>query len=396
VDDWRIPTAFGFVVSPRELGSAESPVFKLFVLAFLALAAIVLGLRANGYSLHRLYRDRLSKAFLFGQTVESSGEPKALDGTKLSQLRGSEGPYHIINTAMNVQGSAEANRRGRNADFFMFTRDFVGSDLTMFAPTNDNTLAQTADMEKIDPRLDLATAMAISGAAVSANTGANTVRLLSPTLALLNVRLGYWLRNPRDIARAPGVTDLIWRMTAGLHEKFYLVLEMLNQLDEKSGNVYLSDGGHIENLGIYELLKRGCGLIVVVDAEADPSMSFPSLLTLERYARIDLGVRIQLPWEQIARVTKRVGSAIDRGSPAAHGPHCAVGRIFYENGCQGISSISSRHCLVTKKTTFSITRNGIRPFPTRRRRTSFLPRSSLKLTGRSDFTWSTVFSARTT
>jgi hypothetical protein len=206
----------------------------------------------------------------------------------------------------------------------------------MFAPTKDKTLAQTADMEKIDPRLDLATAMAISGAAVSANMGANTVRLLSPTLALLNVRLGYWLRNPRDIARAPGVTDLIWRMTARLHEKFYLVLEMLNQLDEKSRNVYLSDGGHIENLGIYELLKRGCGLIVVVDAEADPSMSFPSLLTLERYARIDLGVRIQLPWEQIARVTKRVGSAIDRGSPAAHGPHCAVGRIFYENGCQGI------------------------------------------------------------
>ena len=61
-----------------------------------------------------------------------------------------------------------------------------------------------------------------------------------------------------------------------------------SELDETSRNVYLSDGGHIENLGIYELLKRGCELIVVVDAEADPSMSFGSLIELERYARIDL------------------------------------------------------------------------------------------------------------
>jgi hypothetical protein len=311
----------------------------------LVLGAIVLGLRANGYSLHRLYRDRLSKAFLFGQTLEGSAEPEPLDGTKLSQLRDSKGPYHIINTAMKVQGSAEANRRGRNAEFFMFTRDFVGSDLTMFAPTKarasddppKEVLARTSYIEELDPRLDLATAMAISGAAISANMGANTVRLLSPSLALLNVRLGYWLRNPRDIARAPGISDSIRRATARLHEKYYLLLEMLNQLDERSRNVYLSDGGHIENLGVYELLKRGCELIVVVDAEADPSMSFPSLLTLERYSRIDFGVRVELPWEEIARTTKRAGAATDRDAEAPkHGPHCAVGRIFYENGCRGI------------------------------------------------------------
>ncbi|HEY6518886.1 MAG TPA: patatin-like phospholipase family protein [Roseiarcus sp.] len=314
---------------------AQSSVFKLYSYTFLVLALIVLALRANGYSLHRLYRDRLSKAFLFGQTPQGSAEPKSLDDTKLSQLQSSKGPYHIINTAMNVQGSVEANRRGRNAEFFMFTRDFVGSDLTKFAPTGE-TSAQARCMEKIDRRLDLATAMAISGAAISANMGANTVRLLSPTLALLNIRLGYWLRNPLDIARSSGVDAKIWGLTGLLGEKFYILLEMLNQLDENSRNVYLSDGGHIENLGVYELLKRGCGLILVVDAEADPSMSFPSLLTLERYARIDLGVRIQLPWEEIARVTKRIGATAEHGVRATHGPHCAVGRIFYEDGCQGL------------------------------------------------------------
>jgi hypothetical protein len=235
-----------------------------------------------------------------------------------------------------VQGSAEANRRGRNADFFMFTRHFVGSDLTLFGPVAEGLVAAT-DMERIDPRLDLATAMAISGAAVSANMGTDTVRQLSPTLALLNIRLGYWMRNPRDLARQPGFWGRVREWTSRLIEKFYLVMEMLNQLDETSRKVFLSDGGHIENLGVYELLKRGCELIVVVDAEADPSMSFGSLIKLERYARIDLGVRIELPWEKIAATTKAVSDGLAEGNPVCHeGPHCAVGCIVYENGDQGI------------------------------------------------------------
>ena len=68
---------------------------------------------------------------------------------------------------------------------------------------------------------------------------------------------------------------------------------------ENSETIYLTDGGHIENLGIYELLRRRCRLIIAVDAEADPEMSFRSLVALQRYARIDLGVLIYLPWAEI-------------------------------------------------------------------------------------------------
>jgi hypothetical protein len=310
---------------------------QVYGVVFLALFVVTLGLRANGYSLHRFYRDRLSRAFVFGRTRDGDAEPHLLDFLKLSSLRDSLGPYHIINAAMNVQGSKEANRRGRNADFFMFTRDFVGSDLTLYGPTRETLLADTKDMEAEDSRLDLATAMAISGAAVSANMGANTVRLLSPTLALLNIRLGYWLHNPRVLATDSRVASPFKHIGRALFGKFYLLLEMLNQLDEKSSQVYLSDGGHIENLGVYELLKRGCQLIVVIDAEADPAMSFGSLLKLERYARIDLGVRISLPWEAITQVTQDVAAELANGFPARRsGPHCAVGRIDYENGAQGI------------------------------------------------------------
>ncbi len=300
--------------------------------------AIMLGLRSNGYSLHQLYRDRLSKAFLMSSqrgwdasrlaarrlvdSAKAAGDLPPLDGLKLSQLRQSNGPYPLINAALNVQGSLAANKRGRDADFFVFTPDFVGSELTRYAPT--------AEMEQRDSRLDLASAMAISGAAASANMGGKTIRILSPTLALLNIRLGYYLKNPRYIGEDRTRAQRIARFVGERMDRFYLFIEMLNALHERRYNVYLTDGGHIENLGIYALLRRRCKLIVAIDAEADPELGFESLLKLERYARIDLGVRINLPWEQVAATSRATSAAIpDHAAECLHGPHVAFGRIFY-------------------------------------------------------------------
>jgi hypothetical protein len=303
-----------------------------YLLVFIPLLALAAIFQPNAYSLHRIYRDRLSKAFLFDPAIQDpqSGEPKALDDFKLSAIGHATSPYHIINAAMNVQGSLAANRRGRDADFFTFTRDFIGSDLTLYARTHD--------IERIDPTVDLAAAMAVSGAAISANMGANTVRPLSPTLALLNIRLGYWLRNPRDLAKPKSLGRRGIDLARFLLNRFYLLLEIFNLLDEKRGIIYLTDGGHIENLGIYELLKRGCQLIVAVDAEADPTLAFPSLVRLERYARIDLGVRIDLPWPEIALRSRAVDRSAAKGRSISgrHGPHCAIGRILYPGGTEGI------------------------------------------------------------
>ena len=120
--------------------------------------------------------------------------------------------------------------------------------------------------------------------------------------------------------------------------KFYLLIEMLNWLDEEDPSVYLTDGGHIENLGIYQLLKRGCQFIIAIDAECDPSLAFPSLVKMERYARIDLGIRIDLPWETLkqAYYTLQNPTAPSPVLPPNHGPHCAVGLITYANGSEGI------------------------------------------------------------
>ena len=77
------------------------------------------GAQANAYSLHQFYKDRLSKAFLVDQNFPHP-IPTRSYRLKLSHIRVENCPYHIINAAMNVQGSTEANRRGRNGNLYLY------------------------------------------------------------------------------------------------------------------------------------------------------------------------------------------------------------------------------------------------------------------------------------
>ncbi|MDA9425136.1 MULTISPECIES: patatin-like phospholipase family protein [Bradyrhizobium] len=335
------------------------PVVILYVVTSVLLFGVSLLLAPNANSLHRLYRDRLSKAFLFDPGRSADGniaraeasldqgrDFKPLDRMKLSELFAVAGddvvandrtaapklraPYHLINTALNIQGSDFANRRGRNADFFVFSPLYVGSEATRYA--------RTPAVERLEQSLDLATAMAISGAAASSNMGSNSIKALTPTLALLNVRLGYWLSNPRYVE----ATARPQRRSTPL----FLWSEISGRLYENSDGVYLTDGGHIENLGVYELLRRRCRVIIAVDAEADVPMNFSSLMKLQRYARIDLGVRIDLPWtpirdrtraimaENADRTSARASAATSDDAPKDH-VHVAIGVINYGGDDKG-------------------------------------------------------------
>jgi hypothetical protein len=319
----------------------------LYLVAAIILFALSWILGPNANSLHRLYRDRLSKAFLFNPCYYADGEPARnepsldqgrdflpLDEEKLSHLlhptvdeadgpaqviaKALASPYHIVNAALNIQGSDFANRRGRNADFFMFSPLRVGSEATGYA--------RTCAFEKVAPGLDLATAMAISGAAASSNMGSGSIKSLTPTLALLNVRLGYWLKNPRYVDSK----DRPQHHSTPL----FLWSEISGRLYENADAVYLTDGGHIENLGVYELLRRRCRVIIAVDAEADAPMNFSALVTLQRYARIDLGIIIDLPWTPIRNATREwmncnAGKPLGEPLRSSAGPHVAIGRIDY-------------------------------------------------------------------
>jgi hypothetical protein len=295
---------------------------RLYFEATVATFILALFVNPNVTSLYRLYRDRLSKAFLFDPKKRDAHGDLVEAVPKLHELNTNLCPYPIVNAALNIEGSQFVNKRGRNADFFMFTPEYTGSDATGYVGTQR--------IENDESALDLGTAMAISGAAISSNMGRETIKPLSPTLALLNIRLGYWLRNPlyirEDRPRFQRLFDV---------RSFLLFKEMFSWITETSPTVYLTDGGNVENLGVYALMKRRCPIIIAVDAEADPTMSFPSFLLLERYARIDLGATIDLPWEPIRERTLAIDKALDPSNekagamPATAGPHCAVGEIAY-------------------------------------------------------------------
>lgn len=214
LSDWGI-----FGVEPGILMSISAPAWFDWS-AFLWLAGIIwlvtlFWFDLNKTSLHSFYRDRLSKAYLI--QVDDNDCIAQNDTQKLSELNveSARAPYHLINATLNLQASDDPDLRGRDADFFLFSKYAVGSSHTGYC--------KTEDLEKIDPRLNLGTAIAISGAAAAPNMGSTTIKSLVAIMTLLNVRLGYWLPNPSY------VKDQQWpnrpfHIGAG---PFFLLLELL-------------------------------------------------------------------------------------------------------------------------------------------------------------------------
>jgi hypothetical protein len=278
---------------------------RWYVVAGLLLILFTRPLDANSTSLHNFYRDRLSKTFLFSHQQKPDSRIQPNDMLKLTELKNPIMPYHIINATLNLSDRDSRNLNGRKADFFFFSRRYCGSARTGYIRTHL--------MEERDNHLDLGTAMAISGAAAAPNMGPTTIKPLVFLMGMLNIRMGYWLINPHAI-KTGDILAKIWKRVGPL----YLVREMLGRVTGKEAFVNLSDGGHLENLGVYELLRRRCKYVIAVDAEADPNMEFPSLAAVMRYARIDMGIEIRIDLSDVRRDEKGFSAA-----------HCAMGTIDY-------------------------------------------------------------------
>jgi hypothetical protein len=105
-------------------------------------------------------------------------------------------------------------------------------------------------------------------------------------------------------------------------------------MSEKQPWLNLSDGGHIENMAVYELLRRRCKFIVSIDGEADPQCSFHGHLTLVRRAQIDLGIRIESTLEDLrpnpaSKYSKTHYMFCRIHYPAADSKPAAVGLLLY-------------------------------------------------------------------
>jgi hypothetical protein len=261
---------------------------------------------------HLFYRERLATAFVgyrrlvagsAGSTLEYTQPPwdEDLDFTGLAGGSGvAKLPNLVVCAAVNLSGDLPVGRMGAS---FTFERDKVGGPATGYVPTAWME-AQAGPGVATLPAL-----MAISGAAVAPSMGKMTIRALRFLMAVFDLRLGAWLPNPtrapmsasaRELrSNTPGSKDpsagqprfgKAWRRPGAL----YVFREALGLNSIRRSFVYVTDGGHWENLGLVELLRRGCSRIVCIDGSGGNAMTFGTLSEAIALARSDLGVEISI------------------------------------------------------------------------------------------------------
>jgi hypothetical protein len=264
------------------------------------LVALGLGFVANiNYvGLHRFYRDRLMEAFMPNdRSVESQRTSRSAvaDSLSVAEIASSSTadendpsfiprPYPLINAnviLINDDYPKYATRGGAN---FLISPLFVGSSATGWQPT--------IEYIGLNGPLTLATSMAASGAAASASagfigTGITMNPLVSAVMSLLNIRLGVWLGNPASQEKRK------LRSIPTFFNPGFLAGVLGCGHTRTSGYVELTDGGHFENLAMYELVRRKLSLVIVVDGEADPTISLASLVSARNRIEQDFGARLE-------------------------------------------------------------------------------------------------------
>ena len=280
------------VVTSYQLSEEASA--PLFAAGFGLLAVLLnLGINVNIFSLHGMYRMRLMRAFLGASNVQrrpddfTNFDPS--DSPYECELPCSPGvPLHVVNATLNLTGTKKTAWRQRKAESFTFSSAHAGGWRVGYVRTADYAGSNGVSR---------ATSMAISGAAFNPNMGYNSSPLLSLLMTFFNVRLGFWLPNPKYTALKKYTDSRSKRFLSKTGPSFALkplMAEAFGLADDTSAWVELSDGGHFEDLALYEMVMRRCKRIIVVDAGADPKYFFEDLGNAIRKIHIDLGIPIEL------------------------------------------------------------------------------------------------------
>jgi hypothetical protein len=258
---------------------------RCYTMLILGLIAVAVGwlLDINMTSMHRYYRTRLGRAFVVPKADGSTPSLHDLQTTTVGA------PYHLFNTCVSRFGECRSSRMqeqtlarvaqtakwdARQEDIFLLSPEYVGSEATggYIATTDYHNLTRNRCES-----LNLANVIALSGAAVS--PAQNNNDLLALLMFTLNLRLGQWMPNP------------LWPHAFTRPRFLYMLVATVWRSRERRPYVFISDGGHAENLGLVQLLRRRCRLIVVVDAGHDPRHEFADLANALRQAKIYYGIR---------------------------------------------------------------------------------------------------------
>ena len=315
----------------------------------------------NSWSLHPFYRRRLCTAFAL-RRIKHTGDPeeghaearKEGELVPLSKTAVTPGdltwPTLLVCAAANVSDPGAAPP-GRGVTSFTFSAFEMGGPLVGGIDT-----AMFEDRVSPNRQRDftLPAAVAMSGAAISPSMGKETRASIRFLMGMANVRLGVWLPNPRRLdafvklrsSLRQQVGDGIGENTRALlrpasfkvaeRERAihraerkkrwmprptprYLLKELLgwNSINDKF--LYVTDGGHYENLGLVELLRRGCTEIYCLDASGGKQVG-AALGDAIALARSELGVEIVFPDDELEKLEEKEGIAQAR---------CATGTIKY-------------------------------------------------------------------
>jgi hypothetical protein len=309
------------------------PLVPIFCLLFLG-AAFVLSWRVdiNEFSVHHLYRNRLIRCYLGASASERDVQAQPFTGFSeaddllLKELQiplhstdpKDARPFPILNTSLNVVRGKELALQTRKARSFAFTPLYAGfarqkPERTGWQPAYALTKDAGSKRPESEKGMTLGTAVAISGAAASPNMGSYSSPPLAFLMTLFDVRLGWWVGNP--------LITKGWLRGSPIIGFVSLLRELLGATNDENKYVYLSDGGHFENLAVYELVRRGCRLIVACDASCDGKYGFGDLHNAIERCRTDFGVEIEVDTCDL----KPDDDGISRS-------HFAVGKIHYVPG----------------------------------------------------------------
>lgn len=132
--------------------------------------------------------------------------------------------------------------------------------------------------------MPVARAVAVSGAALDNSVvGGTSQKTLT---SALNIDLGYYIANYR-------VSDTDRRIHALLPFPLYFAHHYMR--DTNGTAIYLTDGGHSDNLAAFALVRRSCRNIIVVDAEHDPRYLFEAYFLLKDALLAEMGVTLSVP-----------------------------------------------------------------------------------------------------
>jgi hypothetical protein len=279
----------------------------LWWLAGITLTWLFIGFAdVTSLSLHPFYRRRLAHTFAVRRAPDKGAPNEAVqyldeEPTWLHWYgKATNGPQFVFACSATITGP-DKPAPGLNAVSYVMSADYIGGPALGWFHTEK--LFEAAP-PRIRRDLTVEAAVAVSGAAFASAMGRQN-KGIEKLLAVSGARLGTWLPNPSFVTQ---LRDAEHRNDSGLdclprgwpkslptiRGGGYLYREILgiNNIDARL--VQITDGGHYDNSGLVEALRRRCRRIIVIDGGGDPPPLPIGLTDALRLARYELGVEITL------------------------------------------------------------------------------------------------------